>query len=708
MSANQISLFRGIFLAVFLLACSVHPLQAALKEPALQAALQAAAPDDEIRVIVEFAQRPDLQALRHMPRPQRRASMATDMKATAERDQRGVRSLLQSRGVKGVRHLWMINSLAVKASAEVVRELAAHPEVVSLRIDRKIAAADILLQSFPPPETNIDAINANDVWLQGDFGQGAVVALMDTGADINHPDLANTWRGGTNSWLDPYGQYIEPHDSDGHGTAVLGIMVGGGAGGTSIGAAPGAKWIAAKMFDDAGNTFESVIHQVFQWFLDPDGNPATDDLPDVVNGSWGFQNQPGICVNTFQPDIDALNAAGVAVVFAAGNTGPGASTSISPANNLGAIAVGFVDGSNVIDPASARGPSTCDGRVYPDVVAPGANVRTTDLSFGGFPSYIGFTGTSASAPHASGVMALLRSAFPVATLAQLESALKVQATDLGAPGPDDVYGNGLVNAATAYNSLGLPCIRPQVDFSASPYPATPNQQVTFTSSVSGGTLPYNYAWDYNGDGVQDPDCDNLAVCSHTYASAYSGSVSLTVTDFNGCSSSIVVANGWAACTAISPTFTFSPASPVTGQQVTFTGSVAGGTAPYTYEWDLNGDGLTDCTTDVCTTTYPAVFNGSVVLRVADRYGCQADVYTAPVSVAAAPPSSGGGGGGGGGVCFIAASTYFPAAGVPTTFAILTITVLVWAAARSQRPPTKRAGFILGHRRKDKSTPVLQR
>ena len=279
------------------------------------------------------------------------------------------------------------------------------------------------------------------------------------------------------------------------------------------------------------------------------------------------------------------------------------------------------------------------------------------------------------------MLALLRSAFPNATLAQLKSALTGSAADLGAVGPDNIYGNGLVNAAAAYASLGGPCIRPQVDFTAVPFPAAANRLITFTSTVSGGTQPYSYAWDFNGDGVTD--CID-AVCSHTYASAYNGSVVLTVTDANGCASSIVIADGWAACTPIPATFTFSPASPVTGQQVNFTSSVTGGTAPYTYEWDLNGDGLTDCTTDVCTTTYPAVFNGNVVLRVTDRYGCQADVYTAQVSVAAAPPSSGGGGGGGGGGCFIAASGDSQGAGVPTALAILTIAGFVWGAARNRR------------------------
>jgi len=90
---------------------------------------------------------------------------------------------------------------------------------------------------------------------------------------------------------------------------------------------------------------------------------------------------------------------------------------------------------------------------------------------------------------------------------------------------------------------------------------------------------------------------------------------------------------------------------VAGQPVTFTSNVSGGTFPFTYEWDLDADGIVDCTTATCTKTYAAAFNGNVVLTVTDRYGCQAAAFSAPVSVAAAAPSSGGGGGGGGG-CFL--------------------------------------------------------
>ena len=99
-------------------------------------------------------------------------------------------------------------------------------------------------------------------------------------------------------------------------------MVGGSAGGTAIGVAPDARWIAARVFNDAGQGSASAIHAALQWAVDPDGDPATDDGADVVNNSWAF-GAPG-CTLTFQPDLQALRALDVVPVFAAGNGGPGA------------------------------------------------------------------------------------------------------------------------------------------------------------------------------------------------------------------------------------------------------------------------------------------------------------------------------------------------------------------------------------------------
>ena len=252
-----------------------------------------------------------------------------------------------------------------------------------------------------------------------------VVADMDTGADINHPDLQGRWRGGANSWFDPNAEHSTPYDADGHGTQVLGIMVGGNTGGTSIGIAPGATWIAVKIFNDEGITTFSVIHQGFQWLLDPDNDPNTDDAPDVVNNAWGIESANN-CSTEFMPDTQTLEAAGIAIVFSSGNYGPNPSTSISPGNNTGSFSVGATDNKNAIASFSSRGPSACDDSIFPVVVAPGVNVRAADLTYGGaFPnSYATVSGTSYAAPHISGIMALLIGAFPAASVQDLKLALK--------------------------------------------------------------------------------------------------------------------------------------------------------------------------------------------------------------------------------------------------------------------------------------------
>src|SRR3989304_5682066 len=142
-----------------------------------------------------------------------------------------------------------------------------------------------------------------------------------------HPDLASRYRGNhAISWFDPYGEHPEPFDSDGHGTHTTGTAVGGSAGGTSIGVAPGAQWIAAKAWNDLGFGFTSAFHEIFQWFLAPGGDPA--NAPDVVNSSWGFSSAG--CIAEFLPDVRAFRAAGIFPAFAAGNDGPDPGSVLSP------------------------------------------------------------------------------------------------------------------------------------------------------------------------------------------------------------------------------------------------------------------------------------------------------------------------------------------------------------------------------------------
>jgi bacillopeptidase F len=658
-----------LFIPLVFLIAAVSDVQAGVMTPQLKSALQDFTPDDNISVIVTLSDRVDISQFKERHKGLRRARIIKALRKKADVTQVELQSLLKKKNAKQVKSLWLINGMAVTAKADVIRELAEHPLVKKIRLDRAIPLSELLPAAAATVGWNIDAIRASELWDLGYQGQGAVVASMDTGVDPDHPDLTDRWRGGSNSWFDPNDEHVDrPYDATGHGTQTMGLIVGGDAGGTAIGAAPGAKWIAVKIFSDAGIAFSSHIHEGFEWLLDPDGNPDTDDAPDIVNNSWGFDDDPNECPLVFQSDIQVLKAAGIAVVFSAGNGGPDLATSISPANYPEAFAVGMIDELLEVGFSSSRGPSVCDATIYPEVVAPGVLVYTSDLTFGGvFPnSYVDVSGTSFAASHATGVMALLVSAFPDLNVAGLEDSLKSSALDINNDGPDNDYGNGLIDAVGAFDSLDLsglaPCVRPAIDFTADPYPGSIDEQITFISSVSGGNPPYTYAWDVDGDGVTD--CDTPE-CTHSYPAIYEGTVGLTVTDDQGCSAKLFISDAWAVCTPIAVDFAVDPNPAETDEVVTLISTVSGGNPPYTYAWDVDGDGVTDCDTPDCTHSYPTPYDGDVELIVTDSRGCSAERSSENVTVVllsepSNPPNEGvaptpfseGGSGGGGGGCFI--------------------------------------------------------
>jgi len=417
-------------------------------EASVRRAISHAKPRALLPVVVTLRGQADLAGL---PKGQGRRSQEVirRLQGMADRSQAGLRVQLTSWRAAGlVRRFtpfWIIDGIAVEATPTAIAAIAARPEVLSVTLDENAAE---LADSTPEP--NVDLVKAPVLWGKGLHGEGVVVASLDTGVDATHPDLAGSWRGGSNSWFDPYGQHpTTPTDVNGHGTSTMGVIVGGSAGGTALGVAPGATWIAAKIFNDSGVATTSGIHAAFQWVLDPDGNPGTADAPDVVNDSWTSGN-PG-CDLTFQPDLQALRAANILPVFAAGNGGPSAGTSFSPSNLPEALAVGATDDLDAIADFSSRGPASCGGSsdVFPDVVAPGVGIRSTAR----FGQYADVSGTSVAAPHVTGAIALLLQSFPGTSAVDQVSAIESAGIDLGVPGPDDVYGHGRLDVSAAYDWL---------------------------------------------------------------------------------------------------------------------------------------------------------------------------------------------------------------------------------------------------------------
>src|SRR5215475_12604191 len=450
---------------------------------------RATPPQSLVRVIVTLKTQVDPSSVSGANRRQRSRNLESRLRGTAEAGQRGLLTLLRKRQAQGLvtelDPLWIFNGIGVTATPSVVRELATRSDVrridPELTIQAPAAPTAIAPTDIAPaaPEPNVSLVNAPALWNLGYRGQGVVVANMDTGVDYSHPDLAGRWRGGTDSWFDPYGQHpTVPTDVNGHGTATMGVIVGGDAGGTSIGVAPDAQWIAVKAFNDRGSATSTAIHRGFQWLLDPDGNPNTADAPDVVNDSWTLSTAG--CNLEFQPDLTQLRAAGILPIFAAGNYGPTLGTVLSPANNPSAFAVGDTDDADLIDPSSSRGPSACDQTVVPRAVAPGVNVRTTDL----YGLYTTASGTSLAAPHVAGALALLLSAFPDLPADRQASALESGAVDLGPSGQDNDYGVGRLDVLAAYQGVGT-----APDFTLSTTPSTvttaPGAPASFTVSQTG-------------------------------------------------------------------------------------------------------------------------------------------------------------------------------------------------------------------------------
>jgi subtilase family serine protease len=476
---------------------------------------------------------PHAAAAPHATRAARARAVRDLLQQTATRSQGPIRGLLareQARGrVQRVVPLWVFNGLAVTATEPVVRALAARPDVREVRPDRVVPRPAPAPTSAVPAsalsEWNIDQIRAPDVWdIDPAYtGAGAVVGSFDSGVDGTHPDLAPRYRGDdASSWFDPYGEHASPFDADGHGTHTTGIAVGGDAGGTNIGVAPGARWIAAKAWDDSGTGLVSVFHQIFEWFLAPGGDPAL--APDVVNMSWGFADEG--CITEFLPGVQAFRAADIFPAFAAGNEGPFPGSVRSPGAYAESFATGATDVFDDVALFSGRGPSPCDGGVKPDLAAPGDAITSTVPG-----GYATLSGTSMASPHVAGAVAVLRSINPAFTVDELEGFLIQGAMDLGPAGPDDDFGAGRLDLfQSAQLALGANPDQPHVTIVATTPTATEAGLVpgVFTVTRTGST-DTEMVVRYSVSGTATPGSDYVALPGTLTIPAGSATATIVVT-----------------------------------------------------------------------------------------------------------------------------------------------------------------------------------
>jgi len=457
----------------------------------LQEAILKANPDDYIRVLVLLRDQVDVVSMdekfyRESVSIQQRASeLINQLQEKARTTQVNILSYLQEKFLQGnVFHYesyWISNLVMVEAKQDVINELMLRMDVSQidldaiLELDKPIEVTENVPEGIESVEDGLKIINAHLLWAMGITGQGRLVMGIDTGVQLQHPALQYKWRGNhvpyNQAWFDPSGGTTTPNDCDYHGSHTMGTMVGRSiTTADTVGVAINAEWIAAKTICSSPHTSNSIA--AFQWALNPDGNPSTtNDMPDVISNSWYDPDVTNECSGIYKTTFDALEAAGIAVVFSAGNNGPGVSTITKPKNintnpvNVFCVAningASWLGGSNdPISNSSSRGPSVCGGTgsllIKPEVSAPGTSVRSCNSSGG----YQLASGTSMAAPHVAGAVALLKQAFPNLTGRQILEALYNTARDLGTVGEDNTYGTGLIDVYAAYQSLGTPDLTP--------------------------------------------------------------------------------------------------------------------------------------------------------------------------------------------------------------------------------------------------------
>ena len=319
----------------------------------------------------------------------------------------------------------------------------------------------------------------------GYTGEGVLVAILDTGVNYEHPDLADhLWDGGSqypNHGYNSYDGSTDVMDRRGHGTHCAGTICGDGTNGKQTGIAPNVTLMCVKALNDEGSANANSICSGMEF--------AVEHGADVLSMSLGIANS-SIADRTMirQTCVNVLNA-GVIASVAAGNEGgsqscpipnnvrvPGSCPApwIHPDQQVNAgekscvVSVGAVDSSDKVAGVSSRGPVTWQetsfgdypynpgiGLIRPDVCAPGVDVISLNYANTG---YTKMTGTSMAAPCVAGVISLMLSKDPSLTPAEISMILETSAVKLTETKSND-SGSGRVDALAAVNAVDMGPIR---------------------------------------------------------------------------------------------------------------------------------------------------------------------------------------------------------------------------------------------------------
>lgn len=312
--------------------------------------------------------------------------------------------------------------------------------IEKLWLDRKVQAT---------LDRSTKQIGADLAWAAGYTGKGTRVAVLDTGADAEHPDLKGRIVASEN-----FTDSDSTDDRQGHGTHTISTVGGSGAasGGLKKGVAPDAELLNGKVLNDGGSGAESWIIAGMQW--------AVDQRADVVSMSLGSP-EPTDCTDPMSVAAEKLAGSEKTLfVIAAGNSGPTLNTVSSPGCAPGVLTVGAVDRDDSTAQFSSRGPVIGSHTLKPEIAAPGVDISAAAAGGRGVYAYQSMSGTSMATPHVAGAAAIVKQRHPDWTAQQIKAAL-VSSAKSDLPGDVRETGGGRLDVKAAVDTtvVGAPAVQ---------------------------------------------------------------------------------------------------------------------------------------------------------------------------------------------------------------------------------------------------------
>lgn len=474
----------------------------------------------------------------------RREIVINELKKFSQQQQESVMAVIEAEAKNGnvtdINAHWLVNSINCKASRDVVYQLASHPDIKVMGLNKE----DVVTEGYDEKDaassrgtiaSHVTHIQAEKVWDLGYTGKGVTVAVLDSGCNLDHVDIKDhLWTGnGNNGGYNFVNPEQRPMDNKGHGSHCAGIVCGDGTSGVSTGIAPDATLMVLKVNDTGGTEFDVMVEAI---------EYAVENGADIISISIGWWAPEASRKETFRSLFENALEANVVVAAAAGNNRESLATYPAP-NNINSpadcpppylhedqtltggvsavISVGGVDEENNIIGVSSQGPVTWQNTTYgdyaynpgmglirPDIVAQGASVKS--LAHNSNTDHAIKAGTSMAAPAVAGVMALMLEKNPDLTPAELCRIIEETATPLSQTKSND-FGSGCINALAAV------------------------QAVSF--NVQGAYLnKYNYTRNFNTGTNQNLELTLV----NNGAAATSGATTVTLTSND---SNVTVANG---------------------------------------------------------------------------------------------------------------------------------------------------------------------